>query len=79
MRTINLNEAKTNLSKLVKKASDGESFTITRFGKPLAKVAPIDAPAKPRRFGFLAGEISVPEDFDTMGAEDIAALFGAGQ
>ena len=38
----------------------------------------LDAPAKPQRIGFLAGEILVPDDFDSMGAEEIAALFGTG-
>lgn len=54
----------------------GESFVIAKAGKPLVKVAAIDAPAKPRRLGFLKGEIEVPEDFDRMGEREIAALFG---
>ena len=34
------------------------------------------APGRVRRLGFLAGQIAVPDDFDRMGAADIAALFG---
>jgi prevent-host-death family protein len=78
MVTVNIHQAKTQLSKLVDRAAKGEPFVIAKAGKPLVKVAPLDAPAEPRRLGFLAGEIAVPEDFDRMGEAEIAALFGAG-
>jgi prevent-host-death family protein len=76
MRTVNIHEAKTNLSRLVERASKGEAFVIARAGKPLVKVIPLDAPTRPRRLGFLEGEIDVPGDFDRMGEREIAALFG---
>lgn len=44
MRTVNLHEAKTNLSRLVQAAADGEPFIITRAGKPLVKVVAVEAP-----------------------------------
>ena len=75
MVTVNIHEAKTQLSKLVERAAKGESFVIAKAGKPLVKVAALDAPAAPQRLGFLAGEIAVPDDFDRMGEADIAALF----
>jgi prevent-host-death family protein len=76
--TVNIHQAKTQLSKLVERAAKGETFIIAKAGKPLVKVAAIDAPTAPRRLGFLAGEIEVPKDFDRMGAAEIAALFGEG-
>jgi prevent-host-death family protein len=76
MVTVNIHEAKTQLSRLVDRAVKGESFVIAKAGKPLVKVAALDAPATPQRLGFLAGEISVPKDFDRMGEAEIAALFG---
>lgn len=78
METINIHEAKTQLSKLVDEAVKGKPFVIAKAGKPLVKVMALDAPAAPKRIGFLEGEISVPDDFDSMGAAEIAALFGAG-
>jgi prevent-host-death family protein len=78
MVTVNIHEAKTHLSKLVERAASGETVVIARAGKPLVRVSALDAPAEPRRLGFLAGEIDVPDDFDDMGAEEIAALFGTG-
>ena len=76
MVTVNIHEAKTQLSKLVDQATKGEAFVIAKAGKPLVRVAALDAPAAPRRLGFLAGEIAVPDDFDRMGETEIAALFG---
>ena len=73
MVTVNIHEAKTQLSKLVDRAAKGETFVIAKAGKPLVKVVALDA--TPQRLGFLAGEIAVPADFDRMGEAEIAALF----
>ena len=78
MITVNIHEAKTQLSKLVEQAAQGEAFVIAKAGKPLVKVAGLDAPDAPQRLGFLEGEIAVPKDFDRMGEDEIAALFGLG-
>ena len=74
--TVNIHEAKTQLSKLIDLAVKGESFIIAKAGKPLVKVEALDTPKVPRRIGFLKGEISVPKDFNRMGEREIAALFG---
>lgn len=80
METVNIHDAKTRLSKLVDQAAKGEPFIIAKAGRPVAKVMAVEAPepAETRRLGFLAGEIEVPDDFDRMGEEDIARLFGTG-
>lgn len=78
MRTVNIHEAKTHLSRLVERAAEGESFIIAKAGKPMVKVTPLH-PAEAgsqKRLGFLAGEFNVPDDFDRMGQEEIARLFG---
>jgi prevent-host-death family protein len=79
MRTVNMHEAKTQLSKLVDLAVKGEPFVIAKSGKPLVKVTRLDSPDEPIRFGFLAGEIRIPDNFDRMGDAEIAALFGIGE
>jgi prevent-host-death family protein len=79
MNRVNIHEAKTHLSRLVDRAARGETFVIAKAGKPLVKVAALDAPAAPRRIGFLAGEIKVPRDFNRMGEKEIAALFGTSE
>ncbi len=78
MKSVNIHEAKTNLSKLVAEAARGEPFVIAKAGRPLVKVVALDAPSSSevRRLGFLAGELKVPDDFDRMGEEQIGRLFG---
>jgi prevent-host-death family protein len=78
VRSVNIHEAKTRLSRLVDEAAKGEPFVIAKAGKPLVKVVPLDAPAgaRAKRLGFMAGEIDVPDDFDRMGAAEIERLFG---
>ena len=77
MRTVNVHEAKTHLSKLLDGIERGESFVIAKAGKPVARVIPIDAPEPraPRRIGFAEGMYSIPDDFDTMFQEEIEATF----
>lgn len=75
MSVINIHEAKTHLSRLIEQVRAGTPVVIAKAGTPLVKVTAIDAPAHKQRIGFLAGTISVPDDFDRMGSGDIAALF----
>jgi prevent-host-death family protein len=77
MKTFNIHEAKTHLSKLVELAAKGESFVIAKSGKPMVKVIALDAPepSQVKRFGFMSGQIKVPEDFNTMGGNEIEKLF----
>jgi prevent-host-death family protein len=79
MKIINIHQAKTQLSKLVDQAAKGESFVIAKHGKPQVKVVALNTPLQheARRTGFLAGQISVPDDFDAMGASEIERLFGS--
>jgi prevent-host-death family protein len=78
MKTVNIHQAKTQLSKLIEEASKGESFIIAKAGKPVVRVTALSAPtaAQVRRLGFMAGQISVPDDFDRMGQEEIERMFG---
>jgi prevent-host-death family protein len=80
MKTVNIHEAKTQLSKLIAAASKGEAFIIAKAGKPVVKVTALGAPAgaQVRRLGFMAGQISVPDDFDRMGSDEIERIFGGG-
>jgi len=76
MLIVNMHEAKTQLPKLVDRAVKGETIMIAKGGKPLATISALDAPARPQRMGFMAGEIAVPADFNQMGVAEIGALFG---
>ena len=74
MKTVNIHEAKTHLSRLVEEAAHGQPFVIARAGKPLVKVTMIEVDPS-RRLGFLAGQGDIPENFDDMGTDEIRALF----
>jgi prevent-host-death family protein len=77
MKTVNIHEAKTHLSRLIDRAAKGEPFVIAKAGKPMVKVTAIEASsAAVQRTGFLKGRIKVPDDFDRMGSKEIEALFG---
>ena len=78
MKTVNIHEAKTHLSRLVDSAAKGEPFVIAKAGRPLVKVVALETPepAAVRRLGFMAGRFKVPEDFDQMGSKEIERLFG---
>ena len=69
MRTVNMHEAKTHLSRLTAAA-----------GEPLVKVIAVDAPVAgtTRRTTFMEGEIAIPDEFDRIGADEIEAMFGGG-
>ena len=81
MRAVNIDEAKTNLSSLVEAAAGGNPFIITRAGRPMVKVIAVEAQVSgaTHRLGFLAGRISVPEDFDRMGSAEIEDRFEGGK
>lgn len=80
MQTVNIHEAKTNLSRLIAQAGQGEPFIIAKAGKPLVKVIAINTPGgeQRRRLGFMKGILKVPDDFDRMGGDAIANLFAGG-
>jgi prevent-host-death family protein len=76
-RTVNIHEAKTHLSRLVDEVEKGESVIIAKAGKPKAQLTPIRVTRKRavRRIGCLKGRIKIPDDFDTMFADEIEKMF----
>jgi prevent-host-death family protein len=68
-----VHQAKTNLSKLLRKAARGEEVVIARGKKPVAKLVALEKPPKKRVPGRLKGKIRIhPSFFDPMTAEDLA-------
>ncbi len=76
MTIANVHQAKTNLSKLLNSAADGEEVFITRRGGKVNKfqLVPINNQKKPPLFGALKGKIIFADDYDTADAE-IAEMF----
>ena len=77
MKSVNIHEAKTHLSRLLERVAMGEEVIIAKAGKPMVKVMAIDAPVgkKIRRMGFMKGKISVPDNFDSMFEKEIEQMF----
>jgi antitoxin (DNA-binding transcriptional repressor) of toxin-antitoxin stability system len=76
MQQVNIHEAKTNLSKLIERAIHGESFIIAKSGVPMVTVNAYTPPPDPAgRIGFLKERLEIPEDFDSMGKEEIRNMF----
>jgi prevent-host-death family protein len=77
MKSVNIHEAKTHLSKLVEEAAKGEPFIIAKAGKPMVKVVALDTPTgkKIRRRGFMKGEIKIPDNFDRIFEKEIEEMF----
>jgi prevent-host-death family protein len=75
MSSINLNQAKTHLSKLVDQAASGQDVVIARGGKPVARLTKLSADTGPIRFGMLKGKIKIAADFNAPLPEDLIAKF----
>ena len=73
MQTVNIHAAKTHLSRLLDAVAEGEEILIARAGRPVARLVPLQGAAVPhrRQLGRLAGQFSVPEDFDAPLPEDV--------
>ena len=72
---VNIDEAKTQLSRLVDRAAAGEDILIARHGRPIAKLSRLEPSGRTIIFGLLEGQIEVPDDFDAPLPDDVLAGF----
>jgi prevent-host-death family protein len=76
MQTVNIYEAKTQLSKLVDLASSGTDVIIARAGKPAARLTTCEQKEKRKyKLGLLEGKGWIADDFDAPLPDEILALF----
>jgi prevent-host-death family protein len=74
MTVVTVHQAKTNLSRLIKKASNGEEVIIARGSKPVARLVPFGEVKGKRQPGSLKGQLHVgPEFFEPLPAEELSA------
>lgn len=76
MKTVNIHQAKTHLSRLVDEAAGGEEIVIARAGKPVARLVALPTEQPRRKPGSMKGKIWISEDFDAPLPRDIARAFG---
>jgi prevent-host-death family protein len=62
-KTVGIHEAKTNLSRLIKKACSGEEIIIARGKEPVVRLVPIEPPKRRRKLGVLKGKLVVGREF----------------
>ena len=77
MRFVNVHEAKTQLSRLIKAVEAGEEVVIQRDGKPVVKLVLVEDVAEPRKPGAWAGQVVLAPDFDAPLSEaELAEFYG---
>lgn len=71
MPTVDIDEAKTLLSRLVERVESGAEaeIIIARNGRPVARLVPLAPRGTSRRIGIAAGQFQVPESIDLSNAE----------
>jgi prevent-host-death family protein len=66
---VNMHDAKSSLSRLVKRAASGEGILIAKNGKPVARLTRLSSRKSTTRIGAFAGKLHMPDDFDSILAE----------
>jgi len=74
MTTVGVHEAKTHLSKLLKRVAAGEEIVILSSGQPVARLVPINTPRR-RQLGTDRGRFEVPDDFNDPLPENVLEAF----
>ena len=75
MDTVNLYDAKTNLSNLVERAARGEEIVIAKAGRPLARLVPLARRTTPRPLGLFANQVTIGDNFDDPLPDEIVDAF----
>lgn len=75
METVNIHEAKTQLSRLIERVRSGEEVVIAKAGKPVARLVPAIPAGIARKPGALKGLIRIGPDFNAPLPEDVIAIF----
>jgi prevent-host-death family protein len=75
---VNIYEAKTQLSKLVERASAGEEIVIARGGRPMARLMPLARSTGRRQAGAYRGQMWIAPDFDEL-PDEVLSAFGGGE
>jgi prevent-host-death family protein len=74
-KAVNTHEAKTHLSRLLKRVALGEEITIASRGEPIASLVPIHSSGVRRQLGMYRGQFVVPEDFNAPLPEPLLEAF----
>jgi prevent-host-death family protein len=73
--SVNIHDAKTQLSRLLARVEQGEEIVIARAGNPVARLVPIERPPSKRSLGRYAGLGFIADDFDAPLPPEILESF----
>ena len=76
MKTVNIHQAKTHLSRLVEEAAEGAEIVIAKAGRPRARLVPYREGTKPRVLGSMKGKLRIPDNFDDPLPDELLRAFG---
>jgi prevent-host-death family protein len=74
MKVINVQDAKTHLSRLLEQVAQGEDIVLGKHGRPMARLTAYAPASEPRKLGGLAGQIQIGANFDDED-DEVSALF----
>ena len=73
---VNIHEAKTNLSRLIQRAINGEEIIIAKAGKPVIRMVPVSVDVEKKRIpGTANGQVEIAPDFDDPLPPDLMRHF----
>jgi prevent-host-death family protein len=75
MTTVNVHEAKTQLSRLLERVLQGEEIVIARYGRPVARLVAVSERPARRTPGSVKGRVSLSPDFDDPLPEEVLESF----
>ena len=75
MKSINIHEAKTHLSRLIERVEAGEEFVIARAGKPAARLVPLERVGRPIKPGNMKFPKGMVDNWNTLFEKEIEAMF----
>jgi prevent-host-death family protein len=75
MSKVNVHEAKTRFSRLLRRVAAGEEITIANRGVPVARLVPVVGEGTTRKLGLFRGQMTIPDDFDAPLPDDILDAF----
>jgi prevent-host-death family protein len=74
MQTVNIHEAKSQLSRLIEAVISGEEVIIAKAGTPVVRLVSVNQKAK-LRLGLMKGKIKIADDFNAPLPDDVLATF----
>lgn len=74
MATVNIHDAKTHLSALLKRVANGEDVVIAKAGQPIARLIKVSSTRGRRVLGCARGQVWMAPDFDELPESELKSF-----